>query len=455
MTPVDNHSNQYWHHFNHAGASPSPTSVLERVNRHTELEQKIGGYSAAEAVSHEINAIYQNIATLIHADSEHEIAILESATVAWTRAFYAMAEKQLRDDPARNVIIISDAEYAANVVAACQWARTHKWTVLSIPSSTMLAQDGDEVIDTSSGMVDPKVLQQMLAGNYDYTTPEDGLMTRLDPTRIALVCITQVPTNSGIVNPVDEIGSQISTHNSQNKDLGQLFYLVDACQAVGQLDVNVQDIQCHALVATGRKYLRGPRGTGFLYIASTILDTLMPSHVDHFGSPVKRVPPLYQDGFAIQNILDYTPRSDARRFEFWESSAAGRLGLGVAIMHALEISLIKIEEDCTALSSQLRRELKLIPNVYIHHAHSSTCGIVTFYSTTVDSQTVKKKMQAACFELSIVPATSTPIDSAKMGIPDLVRASISYTNSRAEISQFTKHLASVLQAENAVSTQQR
>jgi cysteine desulfurase/selenocysteine lyase len=171
---------------NHAGASPSPQCVIDRVQQHIVLEQQIGGYAAAEAVSGEIDGIYQNIATLIHAKSDGEIALTESATVAWTRAFYAMAEKQLRESKHRDVILISDADYAANVVAACQWARTHKWTVLSIPSSIQ-----------SSGTVDVELLDKMLTGKYEYTDPIDGAKVTLDPARIALCCITQVPTNSG------------------------------------------------------------------------------------------------------------------------------------------------------------------------------------------------------------------------------------------------------------------
>lgn len=420
---------------NHAGASPSPQIVLDRVQQHIELEQRIGGYAAADVVSNEIDGIYQHIANLIHAKSAREIALTESATVAWTRAFYAMAEKQLREQREhRDVILICDAEYAANVVAACQWARTHRWTVLSIPSSTQIM---------GSGMVDVQVLERMLAGGYEYTDPIDGTKVMLDPARIAIACITQVPTNSGIVNPVEKIGSLITHYNSGNENQSPIYYLVDACQAVGQLEVNVEDIQCHALVSTGRKYLRGPRGTGFLYVASNLLESLIPSHVDHFGVPIRKVPSSYIDGDAIQDLLEFTPRSDARRFEFWESSAASRLGFGKAVEYALEISLTKIQHDCASLSRYLRNRLTSISNIHVHHEGSSSCGIVTFYSAAMESSSLKETLQDRGFELSLVPATSTPLDSAKTTVPDLVRASISYTNTQAEIDEFIESLLSV------------
>ena len=445
------------HHFNHAGASPSPTSVVERVKQHIELEQEIGGYAAEEAVAEELNSIYQSIATLIHAHGPNEIALMESATAAWTRAFYAMAEKQLRDDPTRNVILISEAEYAANVVAACQWARTHNWTVLAIPSSNPVSMnsDTDGVVTNNSGKVDVEVLQHMLEGEYNYTDPRDESTIRLDPHRIALVCVTHVPTNCGIVNPVERVGSLLNDYNlRRNEDSVPILYLVDACQSVGQIDMDVGDIHCHALVATGRKYLRGPRGTGFLFVASSILESLIPSHVDHFGCPVRTIPTSYQDGFAIQDLLDLSPRSDARKFEFWESSAAARLGLGVAVKHALETSITKIQADCSALSRRLRSQLASLPSIHVHHENDSTCGIVTFSSTTLDSQTIKEKLRQERFEVTIVPATSTPLDSAKTGVPNLVRASISYTTSEGEIDLFIKSLASILGSENEVATPQ-
>jgi cysteine desulfurase/selenocysteine lyase len=430
---------------NHAGASPSPPSVMQRVRQHMELEQEVGAYAAAAMVERQIHQVYQSVADLIHAADPSEIALMESATVAWTRAFYSMAQTQKEEHSKANVILVSDAEYAANVVAACQWARDHHhWTVLSIPSSV---SSDDEDNGVSTGKVDLQVLDDMLLGNYSYKDKEGKSLT-LDPSRIALACITQVPTNSGIVNPVEEIGERISAYNSSKKQghgrLPQILYLVDACQSVGQLAVDAQKIQCHALVATGRKYLRGPRGTGFLYVSSSILIHLMPNHIDHYGVPITRVPASYEDGDIVQNVLEFAPREDAKRFEFWESSLANRLGLGEAVRYAIDVGTSKIEEDCGRLAKLLIAQLGQVQHIVVHHHSSTTCGIVTFYSTTVDSKTIKEKMLTEGFELSVVPATSTPLDSAKLKVPDLVRASVSYTNTEDEINAFSQSLASLL-----------
>jgi len=265
----------------------------------------------------------------------------------------------------------------------------------------------------------------------------------LDPSRIAIACITHVPTNSGIVNPVVEIGDRIAEFNARQQQ--QILYLVDACQSVGQLVVNAHEIQCHALVATGRKYLRGPRGTGFLFVSSSIVNQMIPSHIDHYGVLVSDVPDVYQDGDVVQNCLEFAPREGAARFEFWESNVANRLGLGVAITEATRKGTFTIEKNCTRLAKSLRAQLEGIPSIVIHHKSSSSCGIVTFYSNTLGSSRIKEKMLTEGFELSVVPATSTPLDSSKLKVPDLVRASLSYTNTEDEVVAFSRALRNVLE----------
>jgi len=324
----------------------------------------------------------------------------------------------------------------------------------TIPTTTACLEYG------STGMVDLEVFDSMLEGTFRYKdkTGEDVF---LDPSSIAIACITHVPTNSGIVNPVEVIGERISTYNLQRQQTieeqreegtycNSIKYLVDACQSVGQRDVNVQKIKCDALVATGRKYLQGPRGTGFLYISNDILaQNIMPSHIDHFGCPIASVPPSssYHLGSQLQNsdVIDFSPRDGAKRFEFWESSISARLGLGEAVCLAMEQGLSQISCDIQRLSALLRNVLEEeIPSVCIHHKESTTCGIVTFYCRDVDARSVQDAMWKLGFELSVVPATSTPLDSSITNVVDLVRASISYTTTEEEIRAFCSALAAYL-----------
>jgi cysteine desulfurase/selenocysteine lyase len=437
-------------HLNHAGASPSPPKVLERVQAHYRLEQEMGGYVAGAIVADEVASVYSSVAALVQADSVDEIALVESATVAWTRLFYAFAQhiqdpdedtqvQQSTTNADSKMIWISEAEYAANVVAICRWARTHsQWTVRMLPS----ARDAE---GRSTGKVDIGRFSDVLQGR-----------TEVNPAHIAMVCVTEIPTNSGIVNPVQEIGSLIMDYNKKQKaslsqdSLPSIWYLVDACQSVGQREVNVQRIHCHGLVATGRKYLRAPRGTGFLYCAQHVANRIWPSHIDHASTPIKAVPTAISDINAlterVEDLLDFAPRPGAKRFEFWESNIASKLGLGQAVRIAQEEGLPRITATIHELAGDLYQKLSLINGVRLHHP--SECGIVTFWLENVDSAVVKNRLwemdaEGTRVEVSVVPATSTPLDSGQSGVPDMIRASLSYTNSAADILLLCSRLSSI------------
>ena len=223
-------------HLNHAGASPTSDAVLRRVIHHLQQEQVLGGYAAKNQCVDELTSVYEKAAALIHASTPGEIALVESATVAWTRLFYSFAEYQEHHkETQEKIILVSEAEYAANLVAACQWARTHPgWSVLAIPSEK--GKSGRN----STGKIDLSCLASILAGTYEVDGKE------IDPRCIAIVCITHVPTNSGIVNPVEQIGTQIAKFNGSTNSI---FYLVDACQSVGHIEISVQTIKCSGLVA--------------------------------------------------------------------------------------------------------------------------------------------------------------------------------------------------------------
>jgi len=289
--------------------------------------------------------------------------------------------------------------------------------------------------------------------------------------KVALVCMTHVPTNSGVVSPLEEVGAIIQIFNNNHrvhvsakgsKDDAEeiennlfdrpILYIVDACQSVGQMVVNVQHLKCDGLSACGRKYLRGPRGTGFLYMREEIAERVSPSHIDHAGAPIAQVPdcPIIAD-------VQFKYRAGARRFEFWESSIANRLGLGKAVEYAMDIGLEKIESRCTELALELQRQLRKIDGVTLHYDTSSfveensqnavtakQCGIVTFSVNSLESSYVKAKLLEKRFTVSVVPATSTPLDSSRTKCKDLVRASLSYFNTMEEIAAFTNSLRQII-----------
>jgi selenocysteine lyase/cysteine desulfurase len=239
---------------------------------------------------------------------------------------------------------------------------------------------------------------------------------RSDP-RIRLVALTHVPTNGGLVNPAAEIGRLTRAAG--------VPFLLDACQSVGQLPVDVNAIGCDLLSATGRKFLRGPRGTGFLYVRRELIERLEPPLLDvHAATWVTR------DRYEI--------RTDARRFENWESNVAGQLGLGAAIDHALGWGLPTIAARVQALATRLRERLTALPGCVVHDLGPSQCGIVSFTLEGRAPLAIRDSLRARRINVSVSALTSTRLDMEQRGLAEVVRASVHYYNTDEEVDRFVE-----------------
>jgi cysteine desulfurase / selenocysteine lyase len=223
-----------------------------------------------------------------------------------------------------------------------------------------------------------------------------------------------VPTNGGLVNPAAEVGRVARACG--------VPYLLDACQAVGQMPADVGALGCDMLSATGRKFLRGPRGTGFLYVRRELLSGLEPPMIDHFGAPWVAADP-------------YRLRDDARRFETWENNYAARLGLGLAVDYAQALGLEAIEARCRALADLLREGLRRIRSVTLHDLGPHPAAIVSFSMAGVEADAVKACCAAAGVNLSTSKPSSTLLDATSHALPTVVRASPHYYNSEEEIAR--------------------
>jgi selenocysteine lyase/cysteine desulfurase len=371
-------------HLNNAGASLMPRPVLDAVVGHLRCEAEIGGYEAANEAEAAVSGVYGSVARLLGAAPD-EIALTENATVAWQMAFYA---QPLR---AGGRILTARAEYAANYVACLQMAKRVGVEVEVIP-------------DDADGVLDPLALERMI------------------DDRVQLIAITWVPTNGGLVNPAAEVGRIARAHG--------IPYLLDACQAVGQMRVDVGEIGCDMLSATGRKFLRGPRGTGFLYVRRELMQRLEPPMIDHFGAPW-----VAPDRYEL--------RPDARRFETWENSYANRLGLGVAVDYALSLGMEAIEARCRKLSRELRDGLREVPGVRVHDLGRDPAAIVAFTVDGIEAREVQERLVAAGINVSTSTPSSTLLDATARDLPTRVRASPHYYNSEEEIGRFLEAVAAL------------
>lgn len=373
-------------HFNNAGAGLMPEQVVRAVKDHIDLEAGIGGYEAAAKASELRQRPYDAIAEYLNCNAG-EVAVVENATVAWNQAFFAV----LHGMKAGDRILTAEAEYASNYLTYLKAAQETGIQVDVVPSNN--------------------------AGELDVVALEN-----LIDDRVKLISITHVPTNGGLVNPAAAIGRVARA--------AKIPYLLDACQSVGQRALDVEEIGCDFLTATGRKYLRGPRGTGFLYARQSAMERFLPPVIDLHS--------------AVWDTADgYVWAEGAARFENWECYEAGKIGLGVAVDVMLQIGAARIENRTEALADQLRKKLNDLPGVDVHDLGGTRCGIVTFSHSGMEAPAIQNALGARNINVSTSSIVSTRIDMEKRGLPTLIRASVHYYNTEDEIDRFIEALAAL------------
>jgi len=368
-------------HFNNAGSSLPPNVVVDTVVDYLREEALIGGYEAEDKYSKQLENTYTLIARLINAKVD-EVAVVENASTGWALAFNGLDFKE------GDEIITSEMEYSTNVIGFMNAQKLYGVKVIYIPNDAR--------------------------GNFSITHLEAAISAK---TR--LIAITHIASGTGGMMPVNEIGAIARRQN--------ILYLVDACQSAGHTPIDVEVIQCDMLSVTGRKYLRAPRGTGFLYIRKQVQDLIRP---------------FFIDGHSIQSITEngYKLRDDARRFELYENSRATTLGLGKAIAYALNIGVDRIWQRIQHLAALTRRQLSDIDGITVHDTGDQQCGIVTFTVKGIESQQVKEYLGNNHINVSVGLPKSTLMFMSRNHLSSVVRVSVHYYNTEAEIDELCRIL---------------
>jgi selenocysteine lyase/cysteine desulfurase len=230
-----------------------------------------------------------------------------------------------------------------------------------------------------------------------------------------LVSVTHVPTQGGLINPAAEVGAIL-------RDT-PILYQVDACQSVGQLPVNVDEIGCDILSFTGRKFVRGPRGTGMVWANDTALAQMgNPAGVDMAGA-------------TWDTPMVINPLPDATRFEPYEVFFAGKVGLAAALRYADDIGIEQIAARNHELSTELRAKLTALKGVAVHDKGLHKAAIVTFSVAGQEPSEVAAKLRAENINVSVTAQSSARLDFPERGLNNLVRASVHYYNTSEEIDQ--------------------
>ncbi|GAA3863927.1 aminotransferase class V-fold PLP-dependent enzyme [Saccharothrix violaceirubra] len=359
-----------------AGSSLPPSSVLDEVIGHLRREAEVGGYVAAQERAADLDAGYEVFARLLGAERD-EIAFTDSATRSWLSVFDAVPLA------VGDRVLVTEAEYAGNAV----------------PILARAAETG-AVVD---------VIPSDVHGQVDV----DAVRALLDE-RVKLVSLVHVPTNGGLVNPVRPVAD--AAH-----EVGALV-LLDACQSVGQLPVHVGELGVDLLTGTGRKWLRGPRGTGFLVVRRDARERLRPRLVDLHGGE-------------WTGEREFRFRDDARVLELWECSVADRLGLITAARYALDLGLDTITAEVADRADRLRAGLREVPGVEVHDLGARHAGLVTFTKQGTDPGEVREHLAAHGVTVTTSGLSSTRLDMTRRGLTTVVRASPHYFVDPAQLDE--------------------
>lgn len=371
-------------HFNNAGCGLIPAPVLRPMVEHLELEARVGGYEAAARRSEAVADFYAAIGSVIGCTPQN-IAFASSATHAFATGLSAIPFEP------GDVILTTRNDFISNQIAFLSLRKRLGVQIVHAP-------------DAPEGGVD--------------VTAMAGLMKRHRPR---LVAATHIPTNSGLVQPVAEIGRHC-------RDL-ELLYLVDACQSVGQIPVDVEAIGCDLLTATCRKYLRGPRGSGFLYVSDRVLDAgYEPLFIDMHGS--RWVAPDH-----------YQPAETAARFEDWEFPYATVLGCAAAARYAEGVGVEAGGARALALAADLRARLSTIPGIRVLERGMALGALVTFTIEGWEPQPFKAALDARGINSALSFREFAVFDFGDKGVDWCLRLSPHYYNTEDEVAAVASAIA--------------
>jgi cysteine desulfurase / selenocysteine lyase len=382
-------------HFNNAGAALQPTVVTEAVISHLLREQEMGGYEAAAANNAAADNFYTALGRLFNC-SHREIAWAENATRAWHILLQSIPFET------GDKIVTGQSEYASNYLTLMHWARTRHIEVVVLPND-------------HNGQIPLDLLDHTLQDN------------------VRLIALTHIASQSGVVQPAAAVGRLARKH--------RVLYLLDACQSAGQVAVDVNEIGCDMMTGSGRKYLRGPRGTGFMYVRHSALDFLKPATLD-----------LQSATWIEPDQFEW--RDDARRFEIWEHFVAGKIGLAAAADYACNLGMTAITTRIRLLATLLRNQLSEIPGVRIHDegfnagngplGQQHLAGIVSFSHAKIDANTLHTLLSRKHINTSVIRRQNTQLDFSRRDLADINRASVHYYNTEAEIHKMCESLRAAI-----------
>jgi len=370
-------------HFNNAGSGLMPRAVLDAMVAHLNREANFGGYESADDAEAAVANAYASVAKVLGTQPRN-IAVVENSTVAFFQALSAF------DFKPGDVIVTTRNDYISNQLAYLSLARRHGVEVR-------------RAADLASGGADPQSVKELLRDS-----------------RVRLLAVTWVPTNSGLMQPVETLG--------EIAEAAGMPYLVDGCQAVGQIPVDVATLRCDFFSGTARKFLRGPRGIGFLYVSDRALKRGdFPLYIDMRGADW-----VSADSFA--------PAPDARRFENWEFAYSLVLGLGEAARYALAVGVERGGRRARDLAATLRGKLSELRGIRVLDRGSELAATVTVEVAGWEASELSRVLRTCGINTSASLRAYAVIDMDEKRAASALRLSPHYYNTEDEIDRVVDEL---------------
>ena len=371
-------------HFNNAGSALPDLRTVEAIKAYLEIEAVTGGYLMEDNYAREIDDFYRQAARLINAKPA-EMAITENASASFNKILFALPFEK------GDVILTSEIEYGNNFLNFLKLEQEKQIEIRVVPND---------------------LKGHFIIGNWENAIDE----------QVKLIALTHVPTNSGMVAPAEAIGMLAQKHD--------ILYLVDACQSIGQMPFDVKKIGCDFASATSRKYLRGPRGLGFLYVKQERLDLLEPSWMDM----------LYADWNTERG---YQLHKSARMFEHWEKPYALIMGFSKAVELANELGMENIWIRIQELADYTRDQLSTLNGIHLHDIGVQQCGIISFTRENWASEDLKQALSQRKINSSVSGPFSTRLDTLKRNLNAVNRVSVHYYNTKEEVDRFINELVRI------------
>ncbi|QIY89894.1 aminotransferase class V-fold PLP-dependent enzyme [Chryseobacterium gallinarum] len=360
---------------NNAGSSLMPEIVVDTVVNYLREEQMFSGYITSGKNAESIHQFYEEAARLINAYPQN-MAFTTGSTDGYAKALSSIPFQE------GDCIITTNDDYISNQMAFISLQKKKNIKIIwmkNLPDHELDLEDCEKLIKKHC----PK-----------------------------LIAVTHIPTNSGLIQNVEGVGRLCRQYD--------ILYLVDACQSVGQMPVDVQKIGCDFLTATGRKFMRGPRGTGFLYVSDKALE--------------QNLSPLFLDMSDAAWIAfnDYELGKTARRFEIWERSNASLLGFKEALKYASAVGLSYIEDYNQKLSEKLRAGLQYKGFTVLDKGNRLS-SIVTFCDRNGKIDAIQEVLKENEIYFSVSNKSNALIDFTLKDIDHAIRLSPHYFNMPEEI----------------------